>query len=64
MKTSKPIPTKENSNPTHPPAKVDMDELAKQWIELVLSHIQKAPVVFPKNSSYNNVIGQFELSKL
>jgi len=53
MKNGKPISTKEISKATHPPVKDDMDELAKLWIELVLSHIQKAPVVFPKNSSYN-----------
>jgi len=31
----------------------ELDKLARQWIELVLSHIQKAPVVFSKESSFN-----------
>ena len=35
------MPTKEQRNPPTPGAKLDMDELAKLWIELVLSHIQK-----------------------
>jgi len=41
MKNSKPISAQEISKPTTPEVKLDMDELAKQWIELVLSHIQK-----------------------
>lgn len=57
MKTSETISTKEINKPTHPSGKIDVDELAKLWIEMVLRQIQKAPVVFPKNSSYNNVIG-------
>lgn len=57
MKTSKTIPTKEQRNPTTPGVKPDMDELARLWVEMVLQQIQKAPVVFSKKSSYNNVIG-------
>lgn len=53
MKNSETISTKEISNPTHPGVKLDMDELAKLWIEMVLQQIQKAPVVFSKDSSYN-----------
>jgi len=56
MKNSETRSTKEKSNPTTP-GEVDMDELAKLWIELVLQQIQKAPVVFSEKSSYNNIIG-------
>lgn len=64
MTTSQPTSTKEINKPTHPSGKIDIDELAKLWIELVLRQIQKAPVVFSKKSSYNNVIGQFDIGKL
>ncbi|MFH1792733.1 MAG: hypothetical protein ABH819_03820 [Patescibacteria group bacterium] len=40
MKNSKPISVKEQRNPTTPVV-MDMDELAKLWIEVVLQQIQK-----------------------
>jgi len=58
MKNSKPIPTKENSNPITSGTKPDMDELARLWVEMVLRQINKAPVVFSKESSNNIIIGQ------
>jgi len=64
MKNSETIPTKEKSNPTTPGGKIDIDALAKLWIEIVLQQIQKAPVVFSKNSSYNNIIGRFDIGEL
>lgn len=41
MKTTKTIPAKEQRNPTTPRVELDMDELAKLWIETVLQQIQK-----------------------
>ncbi|MFH1899355.1 MAG: hypothetical protein ABIJ82_02715 [Patescibacteria group bacterium] len=57
MKNNKTTSTKEKSDPTAP-REIDMDELAKLWIELVLQQIQRKPVVLPQDSLYNMTIGQ------
>ncbi|MBU4274977.1 hypothetical protein KKE19_04165 [Patescibacteria group bacterium] len=59
MTTSQSISIKEQCNPTHPPigGEVDINEMAKLWVEMVLKQIKNAPVVSHKDSSYNNVIG-------
>ena len=57
MKNNKTTPTKEKGNPTAP-REIDMDELAKLWIELVLQQIQRKPVVLSQDSLYNMTIGQ------
>jgi hypothetical protein len=48
---------KNSSNPTTP-SKVDIDMLAKNWVELLLPQVQKRPVVCTNDSSYNKTIGQ------
>jgi hypothetical protein len=59
MTTSQPISIEEQRNPTHPPigGEVDIDEMAKLWVEMVLKQIKNSPVVSYKDSSYNNIIG-------
>ena len=45
MKNPKTIPMKEQrypTTPTIPEVKIDMDELAKLWIEIVLQQIQNS----------------------
>jgi len=58
MTTSQSISMKEQRYPTHPPigGEVDIDEMAKLWVEMVLKQIKNAPVVSSNDSSYNNII--------
>lgn len=55
MTNSQQSPIEQQCNPTIP-HKVNMDELARLWIELVLRQVEKAPVVLLKRSSYNLLI--------
>ena len=59
MTSSQPISIQKQTHPTHPPfgGEVDIDEMAKLWVEMVLKQIKNSPVVSYKDSSYNNIIG-------